>query len=295
MIEYHGHEEHAQLLGYLMVDQERARFTEGPHPLQIPPLEETQRRLFAAAHNQIIQLNKQCVAPLVDALPLCAKAIDPYNRYDYKTPSEFIEIDLLKPGSTSSFVTNFHTHPQIAIAIESSKAVSPEITEEIYKNDVLKMINELSGEGPLKTSEWLDRIFHTESKASPYRTFIRHLAALASVRESLRTLNQLIWQKISYDKLALLDEDNIITYGPYVVSPAGLPIIYQNAGYIFLAEKDDLILAKNMALTSRPLQLWRIEKLDPAIIAFPPGEPRYVELRAIDENLNPYGSLVHGL
>lgn len=295
MIEYYGHEEHAQLLGYVMVDQERARFAEGPHSLQIPPLEENQRQVLAAAHNQIVQLNKQCVAPLVDALPLCAKAIDPYNRYDYKAPTEFIEIDLLKPDSMDRFANNFHTHPQIAIAIESSKAVAPDITEDGYKNDVLKMTNELAGPGPLNMSEWLKRIFYHESDTSPYRTFARHLAALASIRESLRTLNQLIRQKISYDKLAKLDEDNIIAYGPYVAGPAGLPIIYQNAGIMFLAEKDDLILAKNMALESHPLQLWRIESLDPAIIAFPPGEPRYVELRAIDENLNPYGSLIRRL
>lgn len=295
MLEYYGHEEHAQFLGYLMVDQERARFAEGPHPLQIPPLKDEQRQLLAAIHNRIVQLNKQCVSPLVDALPLCAKAVDPYNLYDYKVPSEFIEIDLLKPEDTSSLVRSFHAHSQIATVIESSKAVSSDITEDGYKDDVLKMTNELYGEGPLKTSEWLDRIFHYESKTSPYRTFVRHLAALASIRESLRTLNQLIRQKISFDKLAKLDEDNIITHGPYVLSTAGIPIVYQNAGYMFVAEKDDLILAKNMALTSRPLQLWRIEKLDPAIIAFPPGEPRYVELRAIDENLNPYGSLVRGL
>lgn len=295
MIEYYGHEEHAQFLGYLMVDQERARFAEGPHPLQIAPLEDEQRQLLAAIHNRIVELNRQCVLPLIDALPLCAKAVDPYNLYDYKGPSEFMEIELLKPENTGSLVQSFHAHPQIEIAIESSKAISPDITEDGYKNDVLKMTNELYGEGPLKISEWLDRIFLHESLTSPHRTFVRHLAALASIRESLRTLNQLIRQKISFDKLAKLDEDNIITYGSYVVSPAGIPVVYQNAGYMYFAEKDDLILAKNMALTSRPLQLWRIEKLDPAILAFPPGEPRYVELRAIDENLNPYGSLVRRL
>lgn len=295
MVMHFGDQEHAQFLGYLMVNQERHRYAEGPHPFNFPGLEAEQQQLLAAAHSRFTELNTQCVASLLDALPNVSQAINPYSRYDYKTPTEVIKIDLLTDENIASMASSFHAHPQIAIAIETSRILSPGITTEIYHNDVLKMVNELEKEGPLKTPEWLQRVRHSEKLDSPRRTYIRHLAALASIRESLRTLDQLIFQKIFSEKLVVLDDDRIITYGPYTVNTGGMPIIFQNAGYALFLSKHDIILAQLMALTSRPIQLCRVEKLDPEIFHFPPGNPRYIEVKAIDEHLNPYGALIDGL
>lgn len=295
MVIHFGDQEHAQFLGYLMVNQERARYAEGPYPFNFPGLEDEQQQLLAAAHSRFTELNAQCVAPLAEALPNTIRAINPYSRYNYKTPTEFVEIDLLTDENISNMASSFHGHPQIAIAIESSRILSPHITAEVYHNDVLKMVGELEKEGPLKTPEWLRRVCRAEKHDSPHRTYIRHLAALASIRESLRTLDQLVFQKIFSEKLVVLDDDRIIAYGPYVSGTDSMAIIFQNAGLALFLSEDDIILAQLMALSSASPQLCKVEKLDPQIFHFPPGNPRYIEVRAIDEHLNPYGALVEGL
>lgn len=292
MLHYLGHHQFAQLLGYLVVDQERERFETGLHPTKVFPLTDEQRQILASAHNQIVELNRQCVAPLIEALPKCAKAVDPYNKYDYRAPSDFVECDLLPPESIKRMASAFHNHPQITIAIENSTVVSDDITEEVYISNVLKMTDDFVAEGPLKYPKWLDDLRHKESKGSRYRAYIRHLAALTSIRESLAMLNQLIDQKIFYEKLLVLDEEYIIKSGPYSVSTAGTSMVFQFAGIFYIMEAHDIILAKIVALPSSPLQLCRVERFDMPPY---PGEPAYVELRAIDEHLNPYFALVRSI
>jgi hypothetical protein len=291
LLHYYGHHEYAQLLGYLMVDQERARFETGPHPTKIFPLRDDQRQLLAAAHNQIVELNRQCAAPLIESLPKCAKAINPYNKYNYNTPTAFIECDFLSPESVNKMANAFQGHPQITIARESSAAIPDEVTEEIYTEDVWKMREEFVSAGPLKYPDWLKKVLNTQSETSRYRTYLRHLAALTSIRESLATLNQLIYQKIFYERLLVLDEEYIIKGGPYVLGTGGISLVFQFAGIFYLMEPHDIILAKLVALPSEPLESCRVETFH---MPFPPGEPAYVELRVIDENLNPFGALVKG-
>lgn len=65
-------------------------------------------------------------------------------------------------------------------------------------------------------------------------------------------------------------------------------MVFQLGGIFLIMEPNDIILANIVALPSSPLQLCRVERYE---MPFPPGEPAYVELRAIDENLNPFASL----
>jgi hypothetical protein len=291
-LKYWGHNQFAQFLGYLIVDQERDKFKTGAYPEHIYPLNDEQRQILASAHNQIVELNRQCVSPLVGALPKCAKAVDPYGKYNYRPPTEFIHYDLLTSESTEGVVNSFHGHPQIANAIESSAVVAENVTEEVYTRDVLRLAQEFIESGPLDSPKWFDVITHTESKSASHRTYIRHITALASVRESLITLNQLIYQKLFSEKLFVIDGEYIIKSGYYDVGAGGTAMVFQLGGIFLFMEVSDIILATFAAFDSNTLRLCRVERFE---MPLTPGEPAYVELRAIDENLNPFFALARDI
>ena len=80
---YIARQANAQILGYLMVDQERDKLNQGPYPVRVPPLKDDERRILSGVHGKIADLNKRCTLPIIDNLPEYAKLIDPYNQYNY--------------------------------------------------------------------------------------------------------------------------------------------------------------------------------------------------------------------
>jgi hypothetical protein len=289
---YYGHHQFAQVLGYLVVDQNRAEMMARPIPKNIPALEDAERKLLAGVHNQIVRLNEQCVAPLTGALPKCAIAVDPYNTFSYAPLSEINESDLLTPEAIRLMAESFHNHPQIAIALASAEIVPEEVTPQEHAQQVLGMREEFLKAGARESPKWLVDIIYRQRENLPRRIYTRHIAALLSVRESLAALNQLIYQKIFDDKLVELSDDYIIklvSYGPY----GGLRIIYQNAGLLSLTEVGDLIFANFTLSGDSVKELCRVDYLENILADI--GAPQYAEFRMIDENLNPYGALLREL
>lgn len=289
---YYGHHQFAQVLGYLVVDQNRAEMMARPIPKNIPALEDTERKLLAGVHNQIVRLNEQCVTPLTSALPKCVVAVDPYNTFSYTPLSEVDERDLLTPEAIRLMAESFHNHPQIAVALASAEIVPEDVTPQEHAQQVLGMREEFLKAGARETPKWLVDIVYRQREDLPRRIYTRHIAALLSVRESLSTLNQLIYQKIFDDKLVELSDDYIIKLAGYG-SDGGIGVIYQNAGLLSLSEVGDLIFA-NFTLSGDPVrELCRIDHLENIMADL--GAPQYAELRVIDENLNPYGALIRGI
>lgn len=289
---YYGHRQYAQILGYLAVEQKRTELMEGPFPKSIMTLQEEDRKLLEGIHNKLVSLNEQCVAPLTSAMPKCALAVNPYNHISYTPSSDVIESDLLPLEVIEAMASSFHNHPQIAKAIESSGIISEEFSPQEYAQRVIDMREEFIKAGACETPQWLTNTTLFQKEDSPQRTFIRHIAALVSVRESLGTLNQLIYQKILSDQLVELDDDHIIKMVGYG-SNGGIAIIYQNAGLLVLTEVSDLIYVNFRLWESQIKELCRVDYLEDIMADF--GEPQYVELRVVDENLNPYGRLLDRL
>lgn len=296
LLSYYAPQYHAQVIGYLMVSQERDRFANKPFPETILPLEDKQLNLLAGFQKKIFDLNQECVRPLTQALPNCTpKALSPYNRFDFKMPAKVEDVDIFPKGQLDTLTEAFHSHPQIEIAINSSSTRPVTFSEEHYMQYVWEFEEDIKVNGILKTPEALRDIEFHEHRDSQRRTFLRHIAAVTSIRASLSVLNQLIYQKLFDDKLMVIDENSIIESGSYYFQSGGFSAIFQNAGLLLLADTDDIILAKTLALSTPELKLCRIEKLDPILGLLHIGEPRYIELRAIDENLNPYSAMLRSL
>jgi hypothetical protein len=295
-LSYNAEQQHAHILGYLMVSQETAQFASKPLPEYIEPLNPQQLKQLAGFHKAMTDMNAKCVSRLSNALPNCsATALSPYNRFKFNMPSDVDDVQIFPTKQLEDLVHAFHCHTQIDVAIQSSSAVPLTFSEPHYMQHIWKLEEDIEAGGALEAPPAIRYIDLEEHRDSQNRTFIRHIAAVSSIRASLSVLNQLIYQKLFADKLLMIDEDRIVKSGAYYLGTGGLTLVFQNANLFLLAQTDDIILSRNFASTTRKTELCRVEKLDPALGMLHIGEPRYVELRVIDENLNPYGLLFRSL
>lgn len=293
---YFAHQQFQQALGYLLINQEREALAGKPFPHKIEPLEDRPLKLLAGLHKQFTTMNEQCIKRLTESLPNCTpQALSPYNRFSYNPIDEVIEIDILPAEAAKKLIDAFQLHPQIQVAIESSSVVPPTFSPEHYMQHGWQLEDAIKASGALRIPEFLDRINFREHKTSHRRTFLRHISAIVGIRASLSVLNQLIFQKIFHSKLLVLDESNTIKFGSFHLATGGASIIYQHAGLLYIMEINDIILLKTILLGQEVTKLCRVELLDPGIPLLDFGEPRYAELREIDEHLDPYGRLFRGL
>jgi hypothetical protein len=295
-LSYYGHRQYAQALGYLIINQQREELAARPLPIHVESLQEEKLKVIAGFHKQITDLNESCINTLTNALPNCTvQAVSPYNRFTYNPPAELSEVEIFPKEEAENLVSAFQSHPQIEIAINSASVIPATFSPEYYMQNVWNLEADIQTTGALKAPDDLERLDFRLRKDSPHRTFIRHIAAIASVRASLSVLNELIYQKIFDDKLLVIDETNTIKFGSYYLATGGCSVIYQDAGLLYFVDPYDIIMLKTILLGNPVTKLCRIELLDPSINLHHPGEPRYTELREIDQNLNPYGILFRTL
>lgn len=143
-IGYYGHQQFAQILGYLIVEQNRSQLSQNPMmSVDISSLPENEHYILAGAHAQIAELNRRCVEPLLSAFPERALSVDPYSQFGYIPPKENIQVELLSPTEFDSLAKSFHTHPQIEIAIQSGRMLPEQLAgASIILQEVLKTEDE---------------------------------------------------------------------------------------------------------------------------------------------------------
>jgi hypothetical protein len=289
---YIGHNNNAQAFGYLLAHQKRENLAHGPLELTIEPLDDEVLSLLAGFHNEIADLNAKCLKQLSDSCPrLNMDVLSPYNRFEKIDPISIDrKVEIFPETHTKQLVEAFGTHPLIQVAIETVPVVPIEFSTEHYVRQILNLEKGIKDCGPLEVLQQVREISDSEPMTSQRRVFFRHLGAILGLRASLSILNQLIYTKVFSDKLLILDEDNIIKFGIYNFGTGGANVVFINAGLMFMVEVNDIIILKTVLLGELVTKFCRVESLDPGI-AFDFGNPRYIELREIDENLNPYGLL----
>lgn len=286
----------AQVLGYLVVDRDRAKLQELPFAGEVPPLSVQEQRLLASVHKQIVQFNSQCLAPLTTQLPKCAIAVDPYNQFPYVIPPDIAEADILTPDATDMMASSFQEHPAIALALESAGPFADGMTEQSYAQQVVRLTDELLRAGVSSAPEDLALVVATQSQDSPSRLMARHLAALICARASLATLDQLIHQAILSDRLSLLNEDSIIEirYRTKHLCGTGISVTYQPGELVGIEDLLTLLLIKCAPYSILTAHLCQVEAVH-VEVSRDFGHTVQVELREIDHNLNPFGPLLDHL
>ncbi len=251
----------AQVLGYLILYQNRERFAEISILNHSIPMSKEEQQLLHVVHSQIVTLNTQCTAPLTSKLPGSAKAIDPYNKFQYASSLKDATMDARIIEAFDKMATSFQQHPAITIALNSPEPIT-NIPESTFTEGILQMTDRILQKGALESPLDLFELIHTEKPDSVRRLTLRHLVALMSIRSSLATLDQLAYQAMLYGRLAVLNEDNIIDIrGPVGhISSRGLSIAYQPDEKTGFFQLGNLVLVKWNS--SRPVIDWlcQVEK-----------------------------------
>ena len=280
-------------LGLLLYDQSRVRFKEGTPAEVVGTWGERERQILFGVHDEVLRLNRLCLSPLAAELPHCAEAANPYREYPHADSSAGARQLLFSEDDAEAMARSFHSHP----AFEPILTRLSDLRENPPKIDYLEVVrsfdSQLTEARPRGDVKWAEPLNQAGRAGRSDEWFLRHVAALVCLRDSLANLNQLIYQAVFAEKLTELGEDDIIKFqGSYTNSGMGISLMYlRRSAAAFMIEPTDLILVSTRTGFG-PLdkQLFRVEtQHDPP---WGSGRPAYIELRRVDENLNAYGRLL---
>lgn len=198
--------QHAQFLGFLLVDGSLASIRQ--RLPDMPELTPGQRKALELAYVQILYLYRECVQWLPPKVRL---SVDPYSNFEYSVR----EVDgrennfLFSSPAADVFASNFKLHRAYGIACEGVPKdidrMSREKIESIvraYSEDFLK------GE---RAEEVTEMIYRIDRGSAKFRAF-RYIMSLVSLRASLYTVCQMVYQATYQERLYCFDEENIVSY-----------------------------------------------------------------------------------
>jgi hypothetical protein len=280
-------------LGLLLYDQNLMRFKEGTPREVVNTWGERERQIFFGVHDEVFRLNQICMAPLSAELPHCADAANPYKEYSHTGTADAATHFLFSNEDAEDMGRAFHKHPAFDLALSHLSELKENPPNIDYQGVVPSFDSQLIEARPRRDVKWAEPLGRTKGPDRYEGWVLWHVAALVCLRNSLANLNQLIYQAVFADRLTELGEDDIIKFeGSYTNSGMGLSLMYiRRSADAFMIEPTDLILVSTRTGFG-PLdkQLFRVEtQHDPS---WGSGEPAYVELRRVDENLNAYGRLL---
>ena len=201
-----------QFFGYLFVDEELPQlFGQLPPALLGQRLSQEEHSLLMWAHCEIQSINRLCLKPLID--------VD-LSYFAITTPYNDLESSISCPADPPKWVTGppladlleaFANHPARVLALETLPAIaSASISEVDLTRAVLRLSTELKNAGPMEAPEgFMQAIFHPPNEDLA-RAVLFHVGSLVSLRASLSSLNQLLFQAALYDTLPTFSSDNLI-------------------------------------------------------------------------------------
>ncbi len=290
---YFGRERHAQLHGYLIVDQEHERFAEQSMPVRVQPLTNEQRIPLRLAHQELCALNHACVQSVVEQFPEWAQALDPYGFLEVLPPVEPVFDDsylILSPESISKVAGAFASHFSFPILAE----VDPVPTTEYVLQDVQRLESELEYWGAMDSPPFVEAFKKRCPPGLPIRRAFRVVEAIVCLRASLRVLNQLIFQKLKADKLPCLSDQEIFAV-PLISmhdTGRGMSIVFQPWLLEHHLQDGELLIVEEIdRYTLSSQKLYLVDRASKAALfsAFSEdGATGYCTLRPVDENLCPF-------
>src|SRR5262249_10544004 len=162
----------------------RERINKAEHaPPIIPPLKDSERTLLAWAHRKIVEFNLRCIEPLLNAIPQCALAVNPYGRFIYEESESSEGPELFDADVASSVINAFHNHPGINIALSTLEPYEGKIAENHYFDYTQKLEDFIVKDGPFDSPDEIRNY-----RERPQNLYDRHMAAILCVRDSLYNL-----------------------------------------------------------------------------------------------------------
>ena len=281
-----------QFLSYLLID---AQVPDVKNKLSVPlpSLPQEELDVLRASHKALLDLDRRCIARLISALPMAARAVDAYNKYPLPVPSGMHTLSVLPDDAAKDLITAFNNHPALELAIETKEWIAG-LTPEQYVSAVLQMETTLSKLGTRKTPDDIVQVIIREDANSPARLVTRHMISIISLRSSLSMLNQMIFQSFLSKKLTVLDIDNVIDIQSHSnMIAVGHSVIYQQSNKAGFARYGELVLLLGVAPTDHDNGLCVVEG-STLHYSQDTGTTVDVELRVLDQHLNIFPKLLEG-
>lgn len=257
-------------------------------------LDPVNRQILIDICNQIFRLNELCIKPLKKELPHYTYVLNPYNWFPdvmeyYKIHmSETYEHYLFSSVEAEEFASIFYETPAFKYALSTLPEVKNNALQIHCEQAVIQLNENLIEAKPRKGMN----IFG-ERGEKKLDVFNRHIVSLLCIKDSLANFNQLVFQGLTQNKLAIIKRDDVIDYSlSWTESGEGIAIKYLiNRGELYGIELSDLVRLNlenyglENALCRVETHIWNGDFADTTD----------VDARVIDENLNAYGKLIRKL
>ena len=281
-----------QLHGYLLLDQvvSASRATGGTEPALLAE----ERQLLGRAHQQIVSMNQKCIQLIVEVLPEIKQLLDPYNRFKPVEVGDGAGEPILPESAFAPVVAAFAHHPAIEKFLQGNCKLLPGTSEHWYFQAARGLESEILAAGPLDSPKRIATILDSRSAKDAETILLRQLACILSIRASLETIDQVVYQALLHDKLPALTIDNVIDVGclAFHYMGQGAEIVYQPTPPAFHVNPIDVIVVEDLPAYDRIAGLYRVE----VITHHPTHEYGFMDeavMRRLDEHLNPYTGLLH--
>jgi len=291
---YLGGKASIQFLGYLIVNQKRDVLEDSPYPIRIGSLSPNELSLLEKTHRFILQIDKNCRDYLGTILPNAVDAINPYLQHNYKfqhVSDKGIDLNL---ESIGNLCASFRQHPSLRIIREHLTHTNNihQIPKEHLSRVVLTILSRIDSYGLFNVPPDLQQLEITVKKNSQGYHVGKILTALVALKTSLSILNQLLYQAFLYDKLVVLNQENVFQIEKHYRNFLGesISVSSQFLNHEIFSNTGGIVLIKLRSNNHKIDGLYRIERINVSLSAdF--GSSMKIGLRRIDNNLNCYPGL----
>lgn len=292
-VDYRWRIEHAQFLTPLILVQEKERLSQIPFSADVKVgFNEATLNFVRATHEQIVNFDFSVVRKLVNHLPNCNLALDPYTEKWPLRPLQQMPTDKpLSDEALSKAAKQLENHPAIIYLLSHAPEMvgaSPVVVDAAIR----RMEEQLRGAGGMHSGKGYENLITQLPLSSPQRNIFIFSSALVSIRGVLRVLNQLIYQATLDEKPPILNEENVFSIQfSFHATGNGADLKYQlDEMSGLMCEPKDIFLLK--AISGHGLDTDRLCEVASSGFSFgeDTGMIQRAILRILDENLCPFDS-----
>lgn len=291
---YLGRRSGLQILGFLLVNSKAESLSNTSVPVEIRQLPQEKLVILEQAHAFISAVANACSTELDKLIPDAGKLINPYSGISYTFAAGSSQLPPESPAHTE-LAEAFATHPGFASIGRAINAI-PDLKRPAHDklgpklDSVLRKIGKV---GPLAAPDDIGVHEIRFPEDSPQIQIHRYIYSFICLKATLQTIVQLIYQKLQTDKLVAFDNDNVFGLQGPVSHMLGqsLSLSVQPSRDEIFAEAGDIVVV-DLKPNNFPIHgLYRTERLR---LSFNRelGDRLDVDLRRLDDHLNPYPSLI---
>lgn len=276
-----------QFYGYLLAHQCKNAI-EKDFDCIVPNLTENQISNLQDVHNEILYLNYKCIENLPKQLKH-HHAINPYFEFNGHLLKNNYSPIVFNHEEVQQLKSMFKQHAGFKLIERIDVSDFDKLNEiriDRLVSGIISFEKSITNAGVKRSPRDLEDAFRKHLKSGA-KTPISYMISLLSIKESLKNMNQLIYQAFIHDKLLSLDNGNIINFcssSHYV----GTSFVVE-AQFNFFSEPAQIVILKEPSQNNS--ELCRIEK---STFSFSKevGSQNILHLRKLDSDLNPFHNLL---